>query len=128
MDRIREDFKNDYKELMNRRDEVTPPPAERAEFIFDYLQEHNPKFTMWDLTCFATEFLAVASHEIPTLQPAIKDLISKLYTAHYHVGEPFASSVREANKRSDEPNDESLHRSIESASSYPRDTVQNDLP
>lgn len=94
MERIHEENRVQYQRMMDERDKLNPSPGERAEFLFSILQKLEPKPTIWDMVCFSAEILAVASEDLPTLQPLVMQIISSVYTAHYNVREPFKSSVR----------------------------------
>ncbi len=91
---IFDNTRNQYERLMAEADRITPSPSERAEVLYKYLQTLQPKPTIWDMVCFAGELLTVACEDLPAIQPNVKQLISQIYTAHYNVGQPFASSVR----------------------------------
>lgn len=94
MDGISPEARVQYAEFMKKFDELNPSPSERAEVLYKHMQTMKPKPTIWDMVCFAGELLTVACEDLPSLQPHVKQIISSIYTAHYNVNEPFASSVR----------------------------------
>ena len=96
-----------------------PSPEHRAEFLYKHMQTMNPKPTMWDLVCFSTETIALLAGELEFLQPVAKQLVSVVYTAHYHSDIPFDSCLSNSNSvektSTQEPSELTIEKSSESS-------------
>jgi hypothetical protein len=76
---------NKVDERIARVDGLVDSPKIRAGKVFQALKPHD--FTNWDLICFSVEWLAGQSLVFNWLTGIMKDLASKLYYAHYYMGD-----------------------------------------
>ncbi len=83
------------------RDKLVPSPEQRAAYLWAHVQLIKP--TLWDLICFSTEVLAIASIEHEFLQDINKKLVSVVYTAHYYTETPIDSCLKLDSQGQPEP-------------------------
>lgn len=81
--------------IIEERDKINPSPSVRANAIWQILNSHKPRPTLWDLICFSIETLSVAVESYPFLMTAIKHLNRMIYAIHYNSTEPMDSFVNE---------------------------------
>lgn len=95
-----------HEERIRERDKITPPPSERAAFLWAEIQRLNPRPTQWDIVCFCTEALGVIAAHHEFLQAAVKRLNTTVYTAHYYTDTPIESCLKSTLKVEPPPTSE----------------------
>lgn len=74
-------------------DETTPSPEQRAQFIYAQLQTLDPKPTVWDMACFASEYIGMLALMEPAFEGISKRLSAMVYEAHYIKGADIESCL-----------------------------------
>lgn len=69
--------------VMEAIDKVIPNPEQRAKKVWDILQQHKDEVSVWDVTCFAAEYLGVQVAVLQNFEELIKPVILYIYGAHY---------------------------------------------
>ena len=70
----------DVKEIIAKLENDKQSPSVRAYAVFNILAQHG--VTNYDALCFAIEYIASLSGQMPWLTDAAKDLVRKLYIMH----------------------------------------------
>lgn len=87
--------RDNTERLLEERDKINPSPQVRANAIWNILNNHEPRPTLWDLICFSTETLTIAAGDsYPFLTKIVKALVSNVYTIHYYGDEVIDSFVK----------------------------------
>lgn len=80
--------------IMEERDKINPSPSVRATAVWNILNSHNPRPTLWDIVCFSTEALTISAAEsYPFLAKIVRALVTNVYAIHYHGDELINSFV-----------------------------------
>lgn len=88
--------------IIEERDKTNPSPSVRANAIWQILNSHKPRPTLWDLICFSIETLSVAVESYPFLMRAIMSLNRMIYAIHYNSPEVMDSFVNEKGEMKNE--------------------------
>lgn len=75
------------------RDSQVPSPSVRAKAVWDILNHHKPRPTLWDLICFSIETLSLGLIDYPFLLPLVKKLNVLIYSIHYDHESVIESSL-----------------------------------
>lgn len=83
MERETEVNRSELEARIKERDSQIPSPELRARSIWNILNQHKPKPTLWDMVCFSVEALGLAVTDYPFLVPIIKHINKLIYGIHY---------------------------------------------
>lgn len=78
---------DDIDKIIERVDQATPSPNDRAIHVWNLLRAEHPELTNWDLVCFAANLLGYISPAFPWLHDDAKAICNLIYKAHYLNGD-----------------------------------------
>lgn len=93
MERTNENSRDFQEKLIEEKDKISPSPSIRARAIWDILNTHDPRPTLWDLVCFGIEVLTLAAESYPFITYAVRGLNHLIYATHYNAEGLFDSFV-----------------------------------
>ena len=69
---------------LNKVDSKILSPSQRADKIFSFIKTNMPEQpSVWDVVCFASEYVGSQVSMLPFLEVAAKELLMLVYAFHY---------------------------------------------